>query len=296
MRARSLPLTVLLAAAGASANLACSASHAPPESALVTVNGRPLSGSQFDTFVRVKLGDFAKEPLNDRVRSELLDEFVAREVTLQAASRRGIAVPPASEATPIADASLDEITIDRLVQQYYRDVVLKDVAVTPEEVEAQVRAYCATACPVDGYVVREICVPSRTEAERALRKVAAGDETFGDVAREMSRTPTAPRGGLSYYDPGVLPPVLENAVKPLEPGQISSVVQTSYGYHIFRLERSVRAEPLDEIRARIAGDVLASKNERLVRASVEQLLDKASVSVDPDRLPFRYEGRFARQK
>ena len=298
MRASCLLLSVLALVVGVTAMSSCGT--APPRvsgtAAFVTVNGQSLTHEQFDSFLHVKLGEFGRETLSDRVRSELLDEFVAREVTLQDARSYGLIPPAPVAAGPVADASLDEMTIDRLVHRYYREVVLKDVSVTEDELNAQLAALRGNDCEPAGYVVREICVPSRNEAETARQRIVVGAEPFGEVARTMSRTPTAPKGGLSYYDPGVLPPALEQAVEPLSPGEVSRVVETGYGYHIFRLERRGSPAPPEAERDRIAVDVLASKNERLVRANAQRLLQGASVSVNRDLLPFHYEGRFAGTK
>lgn len=297
MRAHCLPLLVLALVVCCSASTSCgiAPTDAPSRPAVVTVNGRSLTRDQFNSFLHVKLGEFSRDSLTDAVRSELLDEFVAREMVLQDARTHGLVPPPTPIAGPIADASLDEMAIDRLMQRYYREVVLKDVTVTDDELSAHLATVRGSASD-EGYVVREICVSSRGEAEAARQKVLSGSEPFGDVAKSVSRTPTAPRGGLSYYDPGVLPPALERAVRPLSPGEVSRIVETGYGYHIFRLERRGPQALPDEERERMAGEVLASKNERLVRANVQRLLESAQISVNRDLLSFQYEGRFASTK
>lgn len=298
MRARSLLLPGLALMVGVSATSSCGTSpqRAPSLVAVVTVNGQSLTPDQFDSFVHVKLGEFGRASLSDRVRSELLDEFVTREMALQDARTHGLVALAGPSAGPIADASLDEMTIDRLVQQYYREVVLKDVSVTDDELDAQLAMLRVNECGSDGYLVREICVPSRDQAEAARQKILSGKEPFGEVAKTISKTPTASRGGLSYYDSGVLPPALERAVRPLSPGEVSRVVETGYGYHIFQLQRRGSPAPGEKDRDRIAVDVLASKNERLVRANLQRLLEGASVSVNRELLPFHYEGRFASTK
>jgi hypothetical protein len=43
----------------------------------------------------------------------------------------------------------------------------------------------------------------------------------------------------------------------------------------------------------VAPDARANKNEQLVEANMERLLDDAKVTINRDRLPFQYEGRFA---
>jgi parvulin-like peptidyl-prolyl isomerase len=258
------------------------------------VNGVPLSESAFARFVTVKLGAFADEPLNDTVRSELLDEFVERQLTVQAALDRGLRAPqPGETSNPAADVVLSEQAIDSLVDTYYREYVLKDVRVTPEEVSAYFdRNRSSYEDMASEVTVREILVRTREDADRALRSVESGCD-FADVARAVSLGSTAASGGLARYDTKSLPPVFARAIAPLGDGQTSQVVHSDLGYHIFRVERRGQAPVLERVRDRVAGDVLARKNERLVEADVERLLGSAEVTINRSRLPFQYEGRFA---
>jgi EpsD family peptidyl-prolyl cis-trans isomerase len=255
--------------------------------AVATVNGKSLSASEFERFVTVKLGGFADEPLNDRVRSAMLDEFVQREVTVQAAAERGL-VAGASRSEP----ALDEQILDSLVERYYREVVLTEVEVTPDEVEVFYDAHRDRYADRNGYAVREIRVRTRDEAERARRRVAAGDEAFAELARTLSVAPTASKGGLAFYAARALPPDLERVVAPLEAGQMSGVVETKLGYHVFLLERRGLVPPFENVRDTVARDARASKSERLVSAALERLLDGARVEINREHLAFDYEGRF----
>lgn len=291
MRAPRWPIRFVLVAVVALGSAGCApATSGPP--ALATVNGESLSEGAFSRFVSVKLGAFAAEPLPDTVRSELFDEFVKRQVAVQAALDRGLPTPqPPSTTTPDPDGVLSEQALDSLVDRYYREVVLKDVRVTPDEVASY---YASHRAAYDGrdFEVREILVKSADEAERARRSVESGCD-FADVAKAVSIAPTATQGGLSHYDPKALPPVFARAIEPLEDGQTSGVVRTDLGYHIFRLERRSEPAPLERVRDRVADDVLASKNEQLVQEDMERLLGAARVTVNRSSLPFQYEGRFA---
>jgi peptidyl-prolyl cis-trans isomerase C len=262
--------------------------------AVATVNGESLSNAAFERFVAVKLGVFADESLDDAVRSELLDEFVKRQVMLQAAASRGLKIdPPAPRPDdPEAERVLGEQAIDSIVERYYREVVLKDVRLTPDEVASYYAAHRDSYSSATGLYAREIRVRTREEADTALRSIASGC-AFADVAREVSTAPTASRGGLAYYESGALPPRFARAMAPLAAGQMSSVVKSNLGYHIFLLERRGDSQPLDLVRDRVADDARANKNEQLVEANMERLLDDAKVTINRDRLPFQYEGRFA---
>jgi parvulin-like peptidyl-prolyl isomerase len=73
-------------------------------------------------------------------------------------------------------------------------------------------------------------------AQNALARLRAG-ESFSSVAQEVSEGPSKEQGG----DPGGpvpldgLPPEMRAAVAALEPGDMSGVIETKYGFHIIRL-------------------------------------------------------------
>lgn len=84
------------------------------------------------------------------------------------------------------------------------------------------------------------------EAEEVLRRARAGDD-FAGLAAEFSEEPgAAGRGGL--LEPGRegswVQPFWEAAAA-LEPGQVSDVVETEYGFHVLRLDAR-RPVPFEE--------------------------------------------------
>ena len=272
-------LAALLGAAGCDSARSASTERR----SLATVNGQTLSDEQFDRFITVKLGEFASEPLDDSVRSELFDEFVKREVTAQAARERGIDLAEVAEAARGEKAAprVDEQEIDLLVQRYYLEVVLKDVTVSPDEIANYYVANRSTYCPADGYSVREARATSREEAERLRRELAAG----GTATVETR-----------LYDPKALPSSFRKTVVPLADGKPSAVVESDFGFHVFVRERcAVDEEPPGRVRERVESDLRASKNERLVSQEVERLLREATVTVNRNQLSFNYEGRFAQR-
>ena len=75
----------------------------------------------------------------------------------------------------------------------------------------------------------------------------------------------------------------------------SGVVHSAFGYHLFKLERRGGAESLEHVRDKIVSDLRATKNQRLVEADAERLLDGAKVQINRDQLQFQYEGRFEKK-
>jgi len=70
----------------------------------------------------------------------------------------------------------------------------------------------------------------------ALRSaIVSGDATFEDMAREYSQCWTAEQGGLlPVFTRGGIDRDMEQAILALQPGEVSEVVRTRFGYHIFK--------------------------------------------------------------
>ncbi|MCK9459113.1 MAG: peptidylprolyl isomerase [Proteobacteria bacterium] len=90
-------------------------------------------------------------------------------------------------------------------------------------------------------------VPSEaTDADRAAKRLiidtllarAKAGEDFAELARQYSEDPgSAAKGGdLGYNARGRMVPEFDAVMFALEPGKVSDVVQTEYGFHVIRLE------------------------------------------------------------
>jgi peptidyl-prolyl cis-trans isomerase C len=98
------------------------------------------------------------------------------------------------------------------------------------------------------------------EARRRIR----GGEDFGGVAREISLSPDAEDGGdLGFFSRGQMPQEFEAVIFSLSRGKLSSVVETSYGHHLFLLteRREARQRSTEEAREEIREILFAEKAE-----------------------------------
>ena len=97
--------------------------------------------------------------------------------------------------------------------------------------------------------VRQIVVHNRKDAKRIVRRLRRG-QPFDELAEKYSGGPEAQQGGdLGFFGRGDMPEEFE-VVFSLRAGQISTIVQSPYGYHIFQVVARREQAQLGFIEAR----------------------------------------------
>jgi peptidyl-prolyl cis-trans isomerase D len=113
---------------------------------------------------------------------------------------------------------------------------------------------------------------ARTNAEDVLAKVKKGAD-FAKLAQDVSEDPgTAGKGGdLGLFSRGHMVPAFDAAAFALEPGAVSDVVETPFGFHIIKVEEKLPGgqKPLDAVRDEIVKTLSAEKGLELARKQAE---------------------------
>jgi len=125
---------------------------------------------------------------------------------------------------------------------------------------------------------------ARTRAEEARKRVLGGED-FAKVAQEVSSDPTKARGGeVGWVRKGVLLSELEPAVWALKAGEVSEVLKTKYGYHIFKADdrRMPGSVAFDEVKQSLIGFLRNGKIDANINRIVAERKSKAKVeALDP---------------
>ena len=118
-----------------------------------------------------------------------------------------------------------------------------------------------------------------------LQRARAGED-FAALAKQYSEdTATVAKGGdLDWVGRAVMVPELEKAAFSLQPGKISDVIKTQYGFDILKAAAREYAheQTLDEVRAKIVPQVKQEKGERAVQDAAGRL--EAALRHNPKNL------------
>ena len=187
----------------------------------------------------------------------------------------------------------DDAVTDKLVIEKYLSTLLSTLSVDDAAVAAYYDGNKKNFLQPERIQVSQILLDSEAKATDLLKRITgAGEDAFRAAARAESKGLEASKGGLlGEFSAGQLPPELEKAVFALKTGELSRVVESSYGFHIFRLDKRIetRLQTLAEAVPAIRAKLLGEKSAALVAAHVEELKATMEWKADTGKLPFAYQ-------
>ena len=123
---------------------------------------------------------------------------------------------------------------------------------------------------------------AKQQAESLLAEVRKAPNSFAELARKNSQDPgSATKGGdLDFFGRGAMVKPFEDAVFAMKSGEVSSVIESDFGYHIIQLTgvrggskkafEAVRAEIEDAVRTQLAKRKFSESAEVFTNTVYEQ--------------------------
>ena len=284
------------------------------------VNGQDVTKEEFEKVIKAaetNAGRSIPADRRDDILRNLLDQVVIHTLLEQEAKARGLTATDADVDAMLADvrkrfgtqAEFDNalkergLTLDALKQDARRNLVVDKVmnaelAAVPAPTDDEVKDFYTKnpAQFTEEETIRAshilINVPSGADAaakakaratiDAVLEKAKAGQD-FAALAKEFSQDPgSAPLGGdLNYFQRGRMVAEFNDAAFALQPGQLSGVVTTQYGYHIIKVtdRKPEHVVPLAEVTPQIKQYLQRQKKQDRQNAFIEELKKKAKIEV-----------------
>jgi parvulin-like peptidyl-prolyl isomerase len=276
-------------------------------STILEIEGTSYSNSDLEEYVRAILGD-DQEALTVISLSRLFDNFIEEKLLLKAARMTNMILSEQEKEEYLAKLSeelsaeenqfsLDDMDTDmlfeRLLIEKYTYDLIRNIEVTDDEIREYYDLNRRDFLQPERVKVSQILLETEDEAIIVLEKVkASSEEEFRKVAQEESVGLEALKGGeMGVFEMGQLPFEMETVIFSLEEREISPIVESSYGFHIFRVDERFEPKLISEEEASesIRVKILDSKIKLMISRHIEELRMSLDWSFYPMNLPFPYQ-------
>ena len=221
-----------------------------------------------DTSVADHLAKFKARFPSAEAYEKALKELNVSETELKENTRKGLAVQELIEKQVTSKIEISDA--DR--RGFYDSN--PNFFEQPEQIEA--RHILIKSDPKDDKALQEKALEKIKEVQQ---QVKAGED-FADLAKKYSEGPSGKNGGdLGYFGRGQMVKPFEDAAFGLEPGQISDIVKTQFGYHLIMVtgKKAARTIPYEEVREKIGSHLKQQKTSESIKVYIEKLKKEAKI-------------------
>lgn len=231
---------------------------------------------------REKYGEEGLQRKKREIISKGIDELIDRKILVQEAKKVVLAYPEKAEAieknldafvkgaveevgsvykyyelahkqgiNPLKKRA--ELKEDLLIEEIMRDNVYRKIVVTPKGIKRYYQEHTDEFTREGSLSFRHILLmfsryetkeDAKSAAEDILNRLKSGEE-FGDMAKEYSRGPHSDEGGLWETDEVKdFRKDLVAKISNLKEGEISPIIDSSFGHHIFKIEEVIPSQTL----------------------------------------------------
>ena len=286
---------------------------------VAVVNGTVITEADFEREVSrtrqlYSRGKNMENPGLAQIREDALNHLIERELLYQESKNKGITVDESvvkgrieglRERFPNEEAfkeGLEKMNLSQSVlENQLREglaiqaLIEKQVAQKVEVTDAEAKAYYDKhqglfeqpkrvrarhiLVKVDSEADKSKKAGARETIEKAQERLENG-EAFSAVAEEISECPSSKKGGdLGYFSKGQMVKPFEEATFALEPGQVSDIVETRFGYHLIELldKKEASIVPYGEAKDRLTEQLKQQKVREKITEYVAELRQNAKI-------------------
>lgn len=279
---------------------------------VATVDGVAIPARELQQAIRREQQKFPPEKLNSKseflkIKEKVLSELVDRKLLVKEATAQGTFISEEefqdellkyksnyTEAT--FQKMLEERSVSNeewlqlrresfIVAKFLASSSTEDQEVTQEAVQKYYEANPDQFKVPESVRVRQIVTDTKEKAESILRRLRQG-ENFAKLAKDLSLSPDRRDGGdLGFIPRGSFPREFEVCFT-MNPGEISPIIPSLYGFHLFKVIEKApgRIQDLTEVSQKIFMQLKQKAREQYLKSLLERLRSQAKIEIKRDVL------------
>jgi parvulin-like peptidyl-prolyl isomerase len=285
--------------------IACDKINIFPRPYVATVNGSKIYLDEYQSCLDKKMHmvpkDFLNQPDYMKIfEREVLDGMITEKIMHLRAQELNISISDAELENKIKDIKKDygedftslfaqeNINYEKWKEEFRKEVILQKltaldvnskIKISEDEIEDYFKKHRNNYKSDSRVRVSQIVVRDMPTAKKAMERLKSGEE-FAKVASDESIGPEASRGGdLGFITRLVMPEPLDETIFKMPVNEISPIVQSSYGFHIFKVVKSQPAKDrnLADVREDVISDIRMQKEESAYVIWLNELKNKAVI-------------------
>jgi parvulin-like peptidyl-prolyl isomerase len=285
---------------------------------VVVVNGEAVTEREIDRILApiyeqyrgLYFGDELIKKLEE-VRTKVVEQLVEDRLILSEAKRLDVQIPEKdidsrvkevakrfpSEAAMEAALAEQGLSLKELRKSYKEQMMVRrlidgkigiTISISPVELKGYFEKHAnefvtSETARVYNILIRpKECLPEDKAKELVddiLKKLKEGGD-FAALAKEFSEGPNAAEGGdMGYVKKGDIMPDFEKVIFELKPGDISEIMKSTMGYHIFKVTEKTerKCRTFSEVRHEIEEAIYRTKIKDKIRTWVFNLKKNAYI-------------------
>lgn len=272
---------------------------------VLQINEKKFSNNDFKNFIQLQYPDISTAKGNpspsasEQLISRLFDSFVEHKTVLYVADQYDIPISETElqnyiEKLKVSKDSIDMASvIDAIkVQKYLYAKVYDPIKVSEMEIRSYYNKHLDEFRKKPEVLLYQILLKDKETALRVRGILDNNPQKFDELAKKESISMEANQGGrMGYFEEGTLPKDMEQVVFSLSPHTISPVVESTYGFHIFKITNKKRGRLLylERVKPEIKRKLLSEK----LRIAYQDFLASAardlSITIKYKELYFDYQ-------
>jgi parvulin-like peptidyl-prolyl isomerase len=281
------------------------AAEAIGKKTVLQINEKKFSNNDYKNFLQLQYPDISTSKANPSPRasqqliSRLFDSFIQHKTVLYIADQYDIPVDETELQEYIGKLNVSKDSIDLAsvidaikVRKYLYAKVYDPIKVSEMEIRSYYNKHLEEFRKKPEVLLYQILLKDKETALRVRGILDNNPQKFDEMAKKESISMEAKQGGrMGYFEEGTLPKDMEQVVFSLSPHTISPVVESAYGFHIFKITNKKRGRLLylERVKPEIKRKLLSEK----LRIAYQDFLSRAardlSIAIKYNDLYFDYQ-------
>ncbi len=267
---------------------------------ILAIGDVSLTNLDLKNFIKLQYADIFEKRNNDKLLSRLFDLFCEQQMILYKANKDGILVDDGEVAAYLGeiqsrrqdqDLDLEMVRNSLKVQKYLLAGAYKDIDVADSEISEYYEAHLGDYQKTEEIELFQIMTSDREKLLGIRSELLRQPARFEEFARSESVAPEAGSGGaMGSFEKGMLPKEMEEVVFSLKVNEISPIVESPYGFHLFKVtrKRKSRMQLLAAVKDEIRSKLLSAKMTTAYGEFLESIRAEIPVRTLRENLYFTY--------